>query len=53
MAPDGSGIGLFAAFGLIRAMGGEISVSSSEGIGTVMTVRLPAESAVEGETATP
>lgn len=53
MAPDGSGIGLFAAFGLIRAMGGEISVSSSEGVGTVMSVRLPAESAVEGDTPSP
>ena len=47
MAPDGSGIGLYAARGLIEAMGGTIGVESVERAGTTVRVRLPAE-AVEG-----
>ena len=45
LAPDGSGIGLFAARGLIRAMGGDISIASQLGKGTVVTLTLPAEPA--------
>ena len=45
LAPDGSGIGLFAARGLVRAMGGDISISSELGHGTTVTVTLPAEAA--------
>jgi two-component system sensor histidine kinase VicK len=45
LAPDGSGIGLFAARGLIRAMGGDISIASQLGKGTVVTLTLPAEQA--------
>ncbi|MGI8829258.1 MAG: sensor histidine kinase [Candidatus Limnocylindria bacterium] len=43
LAPDGSGVGLFAARGLIEAMGGTVKVTTRLGAGTVMTVELPAE----------
>ena len=43
MAPDGSGVGLYAARGLVRAMGGEVSLVSELGSGTTVTVSLPAE----------
>jgi two-component system sensor histidine kinase KdpD len=46
-APDGSGIGLYAARGLMEAMGGTIDIESTPGSGTTVRVRLPAE-AVEG-----
>jgi len=42
-APDGSGIGLYAARGLARAMGGDILLSSLPGRGTTLRIRLPAE----------
>jgi K+-sensing histidine kinase KdpD len=46
LVPDGSGVGLYAASGLVRAMGGDLSVNGPrEGAGTVVTVRLPAEPA--------
>ena len=41
--PDGSGIGLYAARGLARAMGGEILLTSRLGHGTTLRIRLPAE----------
>ena len=47
LSPDGSGLGLHAARGLVRAMGGEITASSRLGAGTVITISLPAEPAVE------
>ncbi len=43
--PDGSGIGLYAARGLARAMGGDIVLTSRPGRGTTMRIRLPAEPA--------
>jgi signal transduction histidine kinase len=43
MAPDGSGVGLYAARGLIEAMGGSIEVDSELGSGTAITIRVPAE----------
>ena len=43
LAPDGSGVGLYAAKGLVEAMGGSVRVESSLGAGTSITVRLPAE----------
>lgn len=46
LAPDGSGVGLYAARGLVRAMGGDISIDSRLGAGTTMSIRLPAEAAV-------
>ena len=45
LAPDGSGIGLYAARGIMEAMGGGISISSRLGGGTTMTLSLPAEPA--------
>ena len=43
LAPDGSGVGLYAARGLMEAMDGSISVTSSLGAGTHVQLRLPAE----------
>jgi signal transduction histidine kinase len=48
MAPDGSGVGLYAARGLMEAMGGSIEVASELGNGTSVTLRIPAEPS-EGE----
>jgi two-component system sensor histidine kinase KdpD len=42
-APDGSGVGLYAARGLMEAMGGWMTASSTLGSGTVMTIGVPAE----------
>lgn len=42
-APDGSGIGLYAARGLMEAMGGSITLDGGDEDGTVVRVRLPAE----------
>jgi signal transduction histidine kinase len=43
LAPDGSGVGLYAARGLMEAMGGSIGVVSALGVGSEVTIRLPAE----------
>ena len=43
LAPDGSGVGLYAARGLMEAMGGSITVASTLGNGTSVTVSVPAE----------
>ncbi|HEY7737504.1 MAG TPA: ATP-binding protein [Candidatus Limnocylindria bacterium] len=48
-APDGSGIGLYAARGLMEAMGGSIHLEAGEDEGTVVRVRLPAEPIPTGE----
>lgn len=48
-APNGSGIGLHAARGLVEAMSGSISLASSLGGGTAVTVTLPAEPSDEAE----
>ncbi len=45
LAPDGSGVGLYAASGLVRAMGGDIALESRAGAGTTVTITLPAEPA--------
>ena len=45
MAPDGSGIGLYTARGLLRAMGGDIELASDVGRGTTARLTLPAEPA--------
>jgi len=47
LVPDGSGIGLYAARGLVVAMGGEISIKSEPGGGTTVRLTLPAEMADE------
>jgi len=43
LAPDGSGVGLYAARGLVEAMGGSVDVQSTLGTGTSITIVLPAE----------
>jgi signal transduction histidine kinase len=43
LAPDGSGVGLYAARGLIEMMSGSIEIDSQLGAGTTVTLRLPAE----------
>ena len=48
LAPDGSGIGLYTAAGLVRLMGGELVAESSLGEGASMTISLPAELAGPG-----
>ncbi|MGI8830398.1 MAG: sensor histidine kinase [Candidatus Limnocylindria bacterium] len=47
LAPDGSGVGLYAAHGLMRAMGGSIEIESRLGSGTTLTLRVPAEAVDE------
>ena len=47
LVPDGSGIGLYAARGLVEAMGGSIRIESELGHGTAVTLTLPAERADE------
>ncbi len=47
--PDGSGIGLYTARGLLRAMGGDVTVSSRLAGGTTLTVLLPAEATRDPE----
>ena len=43
LAPDGSGVGLYAAHGLMGAMGGSIDIDSRLGEGTSITLGIPAE----------
>jgi signal transduction histidine kinase len=45
IAPDGSGVGLYAARGLMRAMGGDVHLDSRLGRGTRVTLLLAAEAA--------
>jgi signal transduction histidine kinase len=47
LSPDGSGVGLYAARGLMRAMGGAIAAESRLGAGTTIRLTLPAERAEE------
>lgn len=49
LAPDGSGVGLYAARGLVDAMGGALRVASGLGEGSTVTLRLPAEPADQNE----
>ena len=48
LAPDGSGVGLYAASGLMRAMGGGIEIDSTLGKGTAMRITVPAEPSERG-----
>jgi signal transduction histidine kinase len=43
LVPNGSGIGLYAARGLVEAMGGGISIQSEPRAGTTVRLTLPAE----------
>jgi signal transduction histidine kinase len=47
LVPDGSGIGLYAARGLVVAMGGGISIDSEPRVGTTVRLTLPAEATDE------
>ena len=47
LVPDGSGIGLYAARGLVVAMGGAISIESEARVGTTVRITLPAETTDE------
>lgn len=49
LAPDGSGVGLYAARGLVHAMGGTMTIASRQGTGTSVRLTLPAEAAASGE----
>lgn len=41
MKPDGNGLGLYIAKGIVERMNGVIRISSVEGKGTTVTIRLP------------
>ncbi len=49
LAPDGSGVGLYAASGLMSAMGGSVTIDSELGRGTAFTLRVPAEPSAAAE----
>ena len=41
---EGTGLGLWVSYGIIKSFRGEIRVKSSEGVGTSFTIRLPIQS---------
>jgi signal transduction histidine kinase len=47
--PNGTGLGLSAAFGLMRRLGGDLDLQSEEGAGTTVTLRLPSLEAKAGK----
>lgn len=49
LAPDGSGVGLYAARGLMRAMGGDARIESRLGMGSTIILSLPAELSADTE----
>jgi signal transduction histidine kinase len=51
LATDGSGIGLYAARGLLEAMDGDIRIVSHPGQGSTIVLSLPAEEADEADEA--
>jgi len=51
LAPDGSGVGLYAARGLMRAMGGDARIESRLGVGSTVILSLPAELSADAEAA--
>lgn len=42
MKPDGNGLGLYIARGILEIMGGDIHIESTEGQGTTVSIRVPA-----------
>jgi CheY-like chemotaxis protein len=40
-AGEGTGLGLSVVYGVVQALGGTLELDSEEGVGTVVTVRLP------------
>ena len=49
MVPDGSGVGLYAASGLMAAMGGSLGIDTELGRGSAFKMRVPAEPSATGE----
>ncbi len=45
---NGTGLGLSITYGLVKKLGGHISVQSTEGVGTCFTITLPAKIKEEG-----
>lgn len=41
---EGTGLGLWVSYGIIKSFKGEIRVKSTEGVGTIFTIRLPLQS---------
>ncbi len=50
-SPDGSGVGLYAASGLVALMGGRLDITSRPGTGTSVVVSLPGEAADDTDSA--
>ena len=48
-SPDGSGVGLYAAHGLLTLMGGDLSIASRPGEGTTVSLMLPGEAADDAD----
>ena len=48
LVPDGSGVGLYAARGLVELMGGRLKIQSRLGAGTSVVITLPAEQTESG-----
>ncbi len=48
LVPDGSGVGLYAARGLVELMGGRLNIQSRLGAGTSVVITLPAEGTESG-----
>jgi signal transduction histidine kinase len=50
---DGAGLGLATVYGLVKGAGGDVTIASSPGEGTVVTVELPAAPRAEPADASP
>ena len=44
---EGTGLGLWVSYGIVKSFHGNIQVSSTEGEGTTFTITLPLESIIE------